>query len=265
MEAYLAALGQNDLINQEWEIYKSTHYKYDPTYNYFSDALALGLKENKYLPDKLDEQDYIALFNERMFHTRLHNPTCKCGYPIFCDKWVTPDMEYIKHKIYMEYLSFKYKQFKRDWKPKDNEGLGYMFITLNYAPSYPIREVVLDTTRIVNLSILKQSKIMYCYEYNTGQGAHPHVHMLVELQRTGTVALSSFMDDVYKKQGLKENLKIDYKFSWAKDYKKRCRNRAICQAYILGNKIEEKVENVENDRLWRTNNNLEEYYIKDNK
>lgn len=269
MEAYLNSLGQNVDIQTEWAAYKAEHFKYDPTHNYFAEALSLALKDNKYSENSLDEKDYVVMFKERMFNVRRHAEDCLCGNPkhltYFCDNWrdLTPDE--IKHRVYNEFIALQYKRFKRKWTPKDTDsGLKYMFITLNYSNDLSLNQIMVETSRIINLPIISPSKVTYCYERFTKEGEHTHVHMLVELNKTGTVAMSKFLDDVYKKKSLKSLLKVDYKFSWAKDFNKRCQSRAVCLAYIMGNKIDEKMENVGKDLEFRQNNNLEPFYIKEN-
>lgn len=266
MNAYLQSLGQNDVLNQEWEVYKLSNFKYDPTYNYYEPALEFALRENKISPNRVPDEDVRSLYQARFFERKKHRESCCCDGPvIFCDNRRDLTADEIKYCIYQDYLSYQYKYFKKNWKPvvKD-EGLKYMMITLNYADDLSINEVVLETARILNLPILKPSTITYTYEMFGSKGTHPHVHALVELKRTGTVAMSSFLDDVYKKKALKGKLHVDFQFSWAKEFRKRCRSRAECRAYCTGHKAPEKMKYVEKDKLWKKENNLEEFYIKDN-
>lgn len=265
MEAYLQSLGQNNDMENEWAHLKTTTpYKFDPARNYYHEALEMALKDNKYSINKMDENIYKELFQDRMFNMKKPMPCvcrqqawlCECSRPYTSDE--------IKDKIYMEWLSYKYQNFKRNWKPKGDDGLNYMWITLNYATNMTINDVKLETARIVNLPALARSRITYCYELHTENGGHPHVHMLVELNYTGTVSMSTFLEKVYQKTSLKEKLLVDYKFSWAKDYTKRCNKRSVLLAYLAGDKVSEKMENVNRDKQWRMENNIEELYIKEN-
>lgn len=229
----------------EWKQLLSTKYAYDPTYDYVGEGGTLGRLSAEFKRDGIHDDPVVAARNVLVLQ-----PTEKSNVN--------------KHKLaWVYWIDYKKKDFIKDWKPKDDEGLNYMWITLNYSPNMSVCDVLLETARIVNLPILARSKRTYCFEYNTDSGSHPHVHMLVELKRTGTVAMSSFLDDVYKKKSLKENLAVDYKFSWAKQYEKRCQKRPILIAYLNGDKIDKKVSNSVKDKLWRQENNIDDIYVKD--
>lgn len=230
----------------EWNLLLTTKYAYDPTYDYVGEGGTLSRLANEYKREGIYDDPVVAARN-----VLTQQPTEKSAVN--------------KHKLaWVYWIDYKKKDFIKDWKPKDDEGLNYMHITLNFTDKMPMNEVLVETHRIVNLPILERTKITYSYEYYTDKGNHPHVHMLVELKRTGTISPSSFIDDVFKKKALKEKLNVHYKFSWARDYEKRCDKRAVVLAYVSGNKIEEKMANVEKDKLWRRENNLEDLYIKDN-
>lgn len=79
MEAYLSSLGQNDLLNQEWEAYKQSNYKFDPNYNYYTEAFAYACAENKRQVDRMDDAEFAVLFKERMFVYKRHDETCNCS------------------------------------------------------------------------------------------------------------------------------------------------------------------------------------------
>lgn len=267
MEAYLSSLGQNDLLNQEWEAYKQSNYKYDPCYNYFTEAYAAACAENKRQIDRIDDAEFACLFKERMFSYKVHTTPCNCSNQLFCDNRRPLTSEEIKMRVYKEWLSYKYKDFKKNWKPAKNDGLNYLWLTFNFKDTTSVEVVKRDITRIVNHKIFDKCKLTYCYEYYTSEGSHPHVHMLVELRRTGTIAPSDLKDDIINKvKGLNKYLSITYYYSWAtgKQIEKRCKSRDIYNAYIDGNKKLLKNNNCDKDKEWRLLNQLEDKYIKEN-
>lgn len=268
METYLLSLGQNDDLNLEWLSLRETdEYKFNPTRNYYYEALEMGLKNNKYSPDKMDENEFKNLFQERMFHSRVHDTSCNCVHKYMCDKWCPPTPEYIKNRIYKEWLGYKFQNFKRNYKPKnEDEGLNYLWLTFNYHKDTPMNVVKTDMARIVGLAVFDKCKLTYTYEYYTEKGFHPHVHMLVELKRTGTISPSTLKEKVFQYKKLAEYMSITYFYSWAtgKNIKKRTNKRSIYNAYLLGNKKLLKEDNCEKDKEFRQLNELEELYIKDN-
>ena len=161
----------------------------------------------------------------------------------------------------------KAREGGKKWKHNDvqDAGLNFMFITLNYKQGTDINKVILDTARIINLPVLSNTKITYTYENYTDTGNHPHVHCLIELNRTGTISMSKLLEKIYQDKKLKDYLAVDVKFSWAKEFTKRCQKRSVCLAYVSGNKIEKKSENSDLDKIWRIENNLEDIYYKENK
>lgn len=297
MNDYLLSLGRNDDMTLEWEQMKSTTLKFDPTYNYYSDLLSYEIQENKRSADPISETEFPGFLQERIFNfkysPKLENIKCEkiCGSNYWqgtcplchrvesyfqnvgggeahcrnveCRRPLTP--EEMKQRVYKEWLYHKYKHFKKNWKPKSDDGLGYMWLTINFAPEVKLNDAILHASSIFSLKILSRSKITYCYEFNTSQGQHIHIHALIELNHTGKVSFSSLKDDILKAKSRQGKLNIYLKMSWAKKYCDRCDNRAKYQAYLNGDKQEEKLENVELDKLWRRENNLEDLYIKENK
>lgn len=237
----LAANQELTPMKAEWRVYKEQHLKYDPCYDYYAEVYPWELKafERDHPEHKANAEPAVLAF--------LSEPR-----------------EQPHYFIYSLWLSHKYKHFKRDWKPSSqDEGLNFLHITFNFSNKISVTDVLLEMTSIVNNAIFKNCKLTWTYEYYTNKGEHPHVHMLVELKRTGTISPSTLKQKIFAKQSLKEIMNIKYKLSWAKEYKDRCDKRAVILAYITGNKIEEKSEDVNKDKEWRKINNLEELYIKD--
>lgn len=224
----------------EWRVYKEQNLKYDPCYDYYAEVYPLEIKafEHDHPEHKSNAEPAIQSF--------LSEPR--------------PQPHYF---IYTLWLSHKYKHFKKNWKPKNDDGLNFLHITFNFSDKITVNDVVLEMTSIVNNAVFKNCKLTWCYEYYTDHGCHPHIHMLVELNRTGTISPSTLKQKIFAKQSLKEILNINYKLSWAKEYKDRCEKRAVILAYITGNKIVTKNENSEKDKHWRKLNNLEDLYIKE--
>lgn len=230
----------------EWKVLETTKYAYDPTYDYVYEGGVLKRLTNEYKSTgNYDDPDLAAL------SVLTQQPTS--------------NGKVNKHKLsWVYWIDYKKKDFIKSWSPKDDEGLNYMWLTFNFKDNTPITTVIQDMARITNLPIFGKCKLTYCYEYYTEKGNHPHVHMLVELKRTGTIPMSSIQDKVFQQKKLKEYMTIYYQFSWASLYDKRCQKRAVLMAYLSGDKIETKAIKCEKDKQFRQENNLQELYIKDN-
>lgn len=239
-------------MQSDWELYKQTNMQYDPAINYFNLVV-----ENEIQFDKYSKQPQGETFVRQWLHGSLRD----------CYEELKKSDEYVKQKFYKWYVANEYDKFRRNWKPNDtkDEGLNFLWVTFNFKSDTDLNVIKVDMSRILSLAIFDNTKITYCYEYHTEQGTHPHVHALIELNRTGTIPMSKIEQDIFKDKKLRDRLSLCIRFSWAKKFDLRCQKRAICQAYLNGNKIDEKKENVENDKTWRKENNLEELYIKENK
>lgn len=225
----------------EWEALKIGNYKYDPTYDYLAEFRNRYIKE---MDNQYGKGEGLLIFNGLFFSDETSTD---------------------KHRLaYVYWLDYKYADFRREWSPKEKDGLNYLYITFNFAKYMPVCIVQLEMERIINLSIFKDCKLTYCYEYYTEDGFHPHVHMLVELKRTGHIKPCDLKQKIFQKKGLDTVLNINYKLSWASSYKDRTSKRAVHIAYCNGMKIEKKQENCEKDEKWRQEHNLEKIYIKDN-
>lgn len=216
-------------------------YKYDPCYDYATEVLpSLIVDYKRYGLDEPDKAARLTLYEK-----------------------INPDIS-LHNRAYEYWTDMKWRQFKKDWKPKDTDGLNFLWITLNYSDKITISDVLIETVRIINLPIFKQTKITYCFENFTDAGSHPHVHMLVEMKTTGCISFSKIYEKVFQKKSLREIMNINIKMSWAKDVKDRTQKRAVHLAYLNGMKIEKKQEHCELDKQWRQENNLEDIYIKEN-
>lgn len=293
MQQYIQSLGQNNDMTVEWEQARLTTYKFDPAKNYYHELLQHEFQENKRSQNPIPDSEFPSFLSDRIFNfkqsPRLENVTTSqvCGRTLYfgtcpqccrtqrggffgpghcanveCSRELTP--EEMKYRVYNEWLSHKYKHFKNNWKPKSDDGLGYMWLTINFAPDVTVSEAKLHAAAIFNLKVFARSKISYCYEYNTEQGSHIHIHALIELNHTGKVSFSALKDDILKAKSRQGKMNIYLKMSWAKKYADRCDNRIKYNAYLSGNKTEEKLDNIEKDKIWRKENNLEEIYIKEN-
>lgn len=232
----------------QWNILKETdEYKYDPTYDYLHEGGVLKRTINVYKRDDYADPELVAR-----------------------SVFLTTSGVVDKHKLaYVYWLDYAAADFKKDWKPnKVSEGLAYLWLTWNFKSDASLADVKFQIDRIVNHSIFSKCKITYTFEFYTDKGSHPHVHMLVELKRTGNINPSDIKDKIFSKE-LKKIITVEgfnYLYSWAtgKYIEKRCKSKEIYFAYLSGNKKENKNENCDKDKEWRQLNNLENLYIKDN-
>lgn len=231
----------------EWNILKQTdEYKYDPTYDYLYEGNVFKRTVNQFKRD--DYQDPEATVRSMFFEEN------------------TVD----KHKLaWVYFMDYARDDFRKNWKPNQvSQGLSYLWLAWNFKPDAPMSDVKKQIERIVNHSIFSKCKLTYNFEFHTDSGTHPHVHMLVELKRTGNINPSDIKDKIFT-QELKKIHSVDaftYYYSWAtgKYIDKRCKSKDIYLAYLSGNKKESKNENCEKDKLWRQLNSLENLYIKEN-
>lgn len=252
---YQQQLQQNRLANGnelsaltiEWRLYRDQHYAYDPTFDYFPETFKRLSQELK--RDGVSNYEAVARATLTDSNTTF---------------WRDRDPHYV---VYLYYLPYMYQDFKRNWKPRETDGLNYMWLTLNFPPhTVTIPEIQLEILRIVNLPVFKNCTLTYNYEFFGEGKGHPHIHMLVELNKTGTISISTLKAVIFQKKSLKSIMNLNYKMSWAKEYQDRTEKRAVYkQAYLLGLKTESKMESCEKDKEWRKINNLEELYIKENK
>lgn len=228
----------------EWKIIKEQKYPYDPCYDY--------------------AQEVFPRLQADLKRDGFREPETTARSILFAP----PEFTNInKHKTaYWYWIDYKYSDYKRNWKPKDTDGLNYMWLTFNFSPDVSIQDIQNEISRIINLPIFKSTTLSYVYEYYTEHGGHPHVHMLVEFNRTGTISISTLKQVIFQKKALKSIMNLSYKMSWSKDYKDRTEKRAVYKlGYLLGKKIESKLLNCEKDKEYRKINNLEQLYIKENK
>lgn len=293
MQQYIESLGNNDVMSAEWNQLKLTTYKFDSNYNYYQELLGYEVQENKRNQNPIPETEFPGFLQERIFSIKFapklenvkHETRCGRSYysgvcpscsrtqsagffgdghcsNVECSRPFTP--EEMKYRVYKEWLCHKYKHFKKNWKPKSDDGLPYMWLTINFAPDVTVHDARLHASSIFGLKIFARSKISYCFEYNTEKGHHIHIHALIELNHTGRVSFSALKDDILKAKNRQGKMNIFLKMSWAKKYVDRCDSRAYYHAYLNGHKTEEKLQYVELDKLWRKENNLEDFYIKEN-
>lgn len=263
MEAYLASLDQQSTLAEDWQAYKAIHYPYKEV-NYMTELEAMELAENKFSPNKREDADVLDNIRQRMFHARKPF-ACVCRRQLWeCDCSVSYTPDEIKMRIYNEWLSHKYKLFKKNWKPEGNKdsGLGYMVLTFNFKPETDIQVVKGDIARIVSLAIFDDCNLTYGFEYYGSENCHPHCHMLVELTHTGTKSKSTIDQKVFQDKKLREYMTIRYQFSWARKDSFKVRSRAVSLAYVQGKKTEDKMEQVEKDKIWRKLNDLEDTYYR---
>lgn len=256
MEEYITYLTSGDageMLASDWngQLLTNPDLKFSETRNYFDELLIQEIKKDKVCAKPEGEQFVRAWLTDTFFSKK--------------QLYINTPVEQ-QRRIYRWWLDNKYFEFRKTWKPNSgkNDGLNYLFITLNFSPDTQVTKMLEETNRIVSLSVFSRCKLTYCFEYYTSDGTHPHVHILVELLKTGTIPMSSILEKIYQKKSLRDIMKDNIKFSWASDYKKRSQSRAVCLAYVTGNKCDDKNPKTELDKKWRQENNLEQMYIREN-
>lgn len=229
-----------------WRIERSKEiYQYDSCYDYLSEI----------------KEYYI---NEHEQERKVNK--CQCtGYELFAETFINRGINCTTniHKLAHTYwLSMHYNKFLKNYKQPTMMGLKHLWITFNFSDKLLVPEVVLEMERILGLALWRDTTLTYCYEYNTGEDkSHPHVHMLIQLKRTGTIKKTEIIEKVFQKKGLDKKLNLNIKFSWATDFAWKCNTVEYHLAYLNGKKIDDKIENCDVDKLWRQQNNLENVYV----
>lgn len=240
----------NDVVRSQWTIKLSTDQDlvYDRTRDYLQEVCQMAAKEEKRNGNLDRDVDWHRNFFKSMY---FDNPK------------YTP--QYIHESLHKNwFLVHKYEQFKKELLNKNNQkddGLYYLWLTFNFSPTISVARMVSEIDLIKNHRMFDKCKLTYCYEYYTENGFHPHCHMLVELNRTGTLPGATVNQNVMKVTSRKGILAIDYKMKDATKYEKRAQPRSHYHAYLSGNKIEDKQKSVEKDKVWRNENNLEPVYV----
>lgn len=257
MEEYLEYINSGDVglqLAAEWhqKILDDPDYQFQENRNYVEDIIKQEIKKDKHCAKPEGEVFVRSWVIETLLGKKLlydNNP------------------EQQQKRAYKWWIDNEYFEFRRTWKPnKKLDELNFLWVTLNFEPTGDIVNCDLEVRRVTKLAIFKRCKITWAWEYYTAEGEHPHVHMLIELQRTGTIPFSEIVEKINankKSRFAAYNEKV--KFSWAREAKMRCWSRAVCIAYLHGQKIDAKVSSCEKDKQWRAAVGLEEIYHYENK
>lgn len=252
------------LFDLAWKEKKNTEYKYNRNYDYWTDIQRFEEEEYKkgvYSHNGRTDNDTRASFEAmlKQIYFGINEDCYGCNFkPI-------PSPEEVHYKRhYMNWLSFKYKLFKKEFSSRKDDGY-YYWITLNFKPNTPIKKCVSHTERFVSLSCLKGCKMTYCYEYYTKSENHPHAHILIEVvDRTGGLNTAELRQKFFSNAEAKTYMTeeaFDYKSSNAVKFNKRTRPKAELNMYLMGAKIPEKAGRCELDKQWRLENNIENVYV----
>jgi len=237
---------------EEWEEYKLLNCQYDDSVAYW------GLVVDQEIAlDKKSRQAHGEEYIRQWLSLSLRD-----AYEVN-----NRDDDWVKNHYYKWWVSNKYSEFSKNWKPDtaQDSGLNFMFVTFNFKDGTDINLIKMDMTRILNLPVFKMTTITYTFEYHSSHGHHPHCHALIELNRTGTISPSTMLEKIFQQKKLNEYLAVHYLLSWANKHQKKCRKRSICLAYVTGQKAERKLEHCEGDKIWRAENGFQESYVKVNK
>lgn len=137
-----------------------------------------------------------------------------------------------------ELLGLKIKQNKK-----------HHFITISLDP----KKLIIPDELNPKFKYKYLDESIFCYEFFGKElQFHPHIHMLVEAYDNGKIIPKSTIVRDFSRALKVDNNFIDVKSEpWL--YNKR-------RAYILGDKKEEKMEQINMDREYRLKNNIDEYY-----
>lgn len=141
------------------------------------------------------------------------------------------------------------------------EPMKYIFMTIGWDDNIITESKMLTLSqRVANLAIFKNSNISYVLEKHRQNGIHHHTHYLIKtplsigrkaiLQKIGQIA------EIYKYT--KENF-IDIEMSWQRNEKPMPSYEKL-NNYIKGIKTEAKMEFVNLDDEWRSQNQIEKLY-----
>jgi len=198
--------------------------------------------------------------------------------PSNCEGKVTPCEECDRCKMFIEVLRYNdpisWEEFKQDLEDnhlirekklkQEKERLDkrreFLGLTINTNKKHLWVTISLDPTKDVNVDEINAKfkykylkDAIYCYEFHgASMEFHPHIHMLVEAYTDGKIIpRTTIIRDFSRALKIETNF-IDVKNEpWL--YTKR-------RAYVLGNKKEEKLNQVCADAEYRLEKNIDEYY-----
>jgi len=179
---------------------------------------------------------YIDVMKRLYINPRVTNECAK----MFFDsdrKWFDSSNSIIKEMV------------KQDRKGQDSQKL---FITIGFNhQTWSIPECVKVIEKIKQYDWIKGLKARF--ELHRTNGEHPHVHFLIELNEQ--IPKSKVLEKLWATKGIKKiclaKSFIDYKL--AQDYH---------NAYIMLDKCDEKMDCVNKDIKWRSENNIPELFEK---
>lgn len=152
------------------------------------------------------------------------------------------------------------KQFK--YKPEKPKDKMFAFLTFNFHPDTTILTAQMEMKRIFQLSVFRDLKITYSIEYHGNGENHIHFHALIEYDEDAKKNMNKSILDrfIFKTQGLKDYLSVQYQFSTGKGSFRADPNIDKYEDYVAGNKAESKMHNVRLDIEWRHKYNLDDIY-----
>lgn len=130
----------------------------------------------------------------------------------------------------------------------------HSFITISLPAEDYMKDFSADIKACLNRNsaMLNGNSYMFNLEfYGKSSAEHPHAHILI---KGGGMDKSKIIRAFARQFKIKDNFIDVQRSECGQLYTKR-------EAYIKGNKQEKKMEQVEKDRDFRKNNNIEEYYV----
>lgn len=274
MESYYDYFNNNSQMLEEWKLYKEKYYPYNEFTNYYE---MVRVDEDRlyksghydYNGQKMPDNSFEDFMRQIYFGIGFRSDESGRG-SVASKSRFTP--QEINKKCYDAYCGYRKKDFQKEFaqrKNKPESGLIYFWITLNYKPDAIVQECKRHTERFVNLALWKGCKITYNYEYFTSNENHPHSHILIELNRTGTISLSQILLQTFKDKSIfnvmSDQAKVHVMCSGWKNEpgkpSKKARPRCELQAYLASNKSLKKLGHCSMDKFWRKENKLEPLYI----
>lgn len=145
-------------------------------------------------------------------------------------------------------------------KARPDQGLGFAFITLGYDEN----TITIPGMKLIQKAIENMGHWKTCvhvHEKHTSRGIHHHTHFVVEFDRNQitpqgkkkSYAKKKIIQYIFQNTHVKKFIKQE---SFIQVDTKDGRTLESRLQYIRGEKCEEKMEYVEQDKKWRLENNL---------
>jgi len=158
--------------------------------------------------------------------------------------------------------------FGEDWDWTIHYKASWITINTNVQKSIDISSALEELEKsLKSLTEKKRHKsiLIYCYEYYTNKGGHLHCHCLLFKPKTDSRFGKRDMINHFQKKKIKKYVlnasAVQVEYPKKTGLSKRRQKQVL--PYVLGKKKpKDKVENVEKDKKWRKEWNLQDYYLR---